>query len=181
MTDFDYTIPNSTVQKADNYICSGEYESTLNDKWQLKMPSEFYSLGEVFRLCKSETLGREMDCLVIMSEDVFNTYYKNMKLGVINSPTTQEQELRLQVLQGFLADCQPVRLDAQFRFVVPQSKRELLNIKFDASSARAMFVGVGNTIQIWNETTYLEHKADQSERLARFRKDKLNNMGILPL
>ena len=127
----------------------GEYKHQTDEKFRLRMPTTFKKvLGASYMVTKG-TNG----CLFVFSEDskkeLFEDKLKNSSLFDANV----QKPLRLLFSSAFF-----VEEDNQGRFLLPKALREFASLEKDV-----VFIGVGNHIEIWDETLWEQYKNNEQK------------------
>lgn len=131
----------------------GQYISKLTDKDRIAVPKKFRSeLGNKLIISRWYE-----NCLILVSEESWNKLLSRLgnQDGLIITP-------RREIDRFILGLSFQVDLDSQGRFVLPESLK-----KFSGITDDAIFVGLGDRIEIWPLTKWQELEEDVEVRAAK--------------
>ncbi len=116
-------------------------------KWRERLGNEFYIVRLQIKGCRF---------LSLYPVDAFNELYEKMSYGTENQ--------KYDVLTSFFSMAEEAKLDAQGRFTVNQRLKDEAMLEDDHP---IIFIGHGNTIEIWNVGERKKYMAatDSSEGL----------------
>lgn len=123
----------------------GRYESKLDSKGRLSLPSQFREsdLSSSHTLVITNSLYKGLRCL-----DVYSLSAWEQLESKIRSLASLKSEV--QAFQRFyLSSGQVVDVDSQGRFVIPQSLRQYLGVE-----SEVMLVGMGEKFEIWSTSNW---------------------------
>lgn len=127
----------------------GQYSSRLSEKGRAALPKKFrVELGERVIVARwYET------CIVIVSIAVWDSIIESISGGqVVTRPARDTNRF-------LLAGAFDAELDKQGRFVIPEPLREYAGLKDEI-----IFLGLGDRVEIWNESNWREHEKQVLER-----------------
>ncbi len=142
---------------------TGEYESKLDAKGRLVLPSKIKSLLPE----DSQTelvLGRGFDkCLFLYSSVEFN----KILARIAGLSGFNEENRRLQ--RTFFRGTTTLELDANGRFLIPKSL-----MAYGELDREVVIVGMGNHVEIWNPELYQENLISDPVEFNELAKSKLD-------
>lgn len=120
----------------------GFYTSNTNKKSQLTFPGKFKEIGKQLLI----TTWFERSLLILPLETGDSIIKTILKESSSLLPEVRD-------LERFLyGNAQKIKIDSKNRFVVPSALREYAQI-----GKKAVFVGIGERIELWDEETYLNY------------------------
>ncbi len=120
---------------------TGKYNHTLDAKGRIIVPARFKnSLGDVFQIC----IGMD-GCLYIFTKDRWNEFVEELN----RLPGTDMRARKLR--RAMLANSSECEVDKQGRILINSDLR-----KAAALDKEAVFVGVGNKIELWDKDRFDE-------------------------
>lgn len=139
----------------------GEYTHTLDEKNRVSLPSKFRK-----EIGKKMVATRGLDnCLFIYEWSEWQKIAEKLTdLGMAQSD-------RRSLNRFLLASAQEVEVDNVGRFLIPEYLREFAGLK-----GKAVFAGVGNRLEIWNEKSWNEYKK-KIEKQADMLSERLGEIG----
>lgn len=151
----------------------GTIEAKLDAKGRVFLPAMFrkvmQSSGEEVLVLRKDVF---QPCLVLYTEMVWNEQMDALRAR-LNRWNTQHQ----QIFRQFVSDAETVVLDSNGRFLLPKRFLKELSLGQDVR-----FVGMGDTIEIWNGQNADEVRMDSAtfgqalaEVMADIEKDKQQN------
>ena len=130
----------------------GNYTNRVSKKGRTAVPKRFrQELGKRLII----TRGYEKT-LMLVSEDEWQRLVKEVTNQPFIFGPARETDRFL------LGNAFPVELDDQGRFVIPPALRQYAAIK-----DKAVFVGMGNRVEIWEEKAWQEHQGYLEENIAK--------------
>ena len=141
---------------------SGEYESKLDAKGRLVLPSRIKSQlpeGEQELVIRK---GFE-PCLILYPMVEFKKVFS--KISGLNEFNEEYRKLQRNFLSGVVT----VELDGSGRFLLPKNMLTYAQIDKDA-----MLVGMGNKVEIWNPEIYEKHLISDPGELSKLAEKYLN-------
>lgn len=129
---------------ADDPYYYGSAENKLNSKGQVAIPARF-------RLAAPEE-DRKKNYVLVMGEGECVYMYTHRHFGRVKDNVRElaEAENDIDFYRRFMAEAQPVDLDTQGRFVMPQCLMRAAGIK----GPNLLFIGMNDRIEIWDPHTY---------------------------
>lgn len=123
---------------------TGNIDAKTDAKGRLFLPAVF---RKILQANGEDTLILRRDvfqaCLVLYPESVWNQV-----VDTITARTGKFDRMGREMLRRFVADAEAVTLDGNGRFLVPRRYLKLANIDSDVR-----FIGMDDTIEIWNQRT----------------------------
>lgn len=140
---------------------TGKYNHTLDTKGRIIVPAKFKkSLGDVFQIC----IGMD-GCLYIFTMERWQQFVEDFN----KLPGTDIRARQLRRLM--LANSSECEIDKQGRILINGDLRQAAGL-----NKEAVFVGVGNKIELWDKDRYEEaNKSISIEEIAA----GLNDYGIM--
>ncbi len=141
----------------------GEYTHSMDDKKRLSLPSKFRK-----ELGKGAVMTRGLDhCLFIFSA----ASWKNItaKMGTLSMGAGDGRGFNRFLLAGAVE----AEIDSAGRILVPDFLKKFAGLK-----TKAVFAGVGDRVEIWDEgrwDTYKQHIELEGDKMA----EKLGEIGAL--
>lgn len=143
---------------------SGEYESKIDAKGRLVLPSRIKSnLPESNASTIVITKGFE-PCLVIYSLLEWNKILS--KISGLSDFNDEQRNLK----RNLISRSTEAELDSIGRFLVPKKMIEYARLEGDVT-----ILGVGNKVEIWNPKLYDEVQIKESGELSKLAEKYLNN------
>lgn len=146
-------------------MLTGNYSNRVSVKGRTAVPAKFRSeLGKKVIITK----GYEKT-LFLITEDEWERQLGGVNLRplVISQPREPERFI--------LGNAFPVVLDEQGRFVIPKNLRQHAQIK-----DQAVFVGVGNRLEIWDQGRWQEYQQYLGENVEKIVSSLAKDSGIKP-
>lgn len=125
----------------------GNYEHTIDDRGRLAVPANFRHAFAGGGLLRVTTEG----CLELYDIAAFEAEVAKRLTGPDDSTRTLEAR---RTRRAFLADVQPVQLDTQGRIQITPAVRAAASL-----DGRVRVLGLGEYIEIWDETRWLAEQA----------------------
>lgn len=125
----------------------GTFEHAMDDRGRVAIPAVYrraFSEGGVVRPSVE-------GCVELYSPDAFQTEVERRLSGDDESTRTLTAR---RTRRGFLAEAFPVELDRQGRILLPQPVRAAAGL-----DSRAVIVGCGDYLELWDQTRWTEEKA----------------------
>lgn len=151
-----------TTESGDNYMFIGEYTHSLDLKGRVALPAKFRQ-----KLSDGAIITRGLD----RSLFVFNRGdWEMLAQKLIALPLSQSNSRAFSRLM--LAGAMEVEFDNQGRILIPEYLRKYAGLK-----KQAVFAGLYNRIEIWDEETWKIYKS-KTEASSDDIAEKLGEMGI---
>jgi len=139
----------------------GEYTHTLDEKKRVSLPSKFRK-----EIGKRVVATRGLDNCLFLYE--WNEWQKiAQKVSDLGMGQADKRGFN----RFLLSSAVEIDIDNVGRFLIPDYLKEFADLQ-----NKIVFAGVGNRIEIWNETAWIEYKKDvekQADKLA----EKLGEVG----
>lgn len=141
----------------------GEYTHTLDEKKRISLPVKFRK-----ELGKKIIIAPGLDnCLFIFTVSEWKSVSE--KLSAMSFLKSDPRSFN----RYLFGQASEVDIDGSGRILIPEILREKIGI-----SAKAVFVGVSNRVEIWNDVVWQKSKLD-IEKNADSLAEKLGEIGIL--
>ena len=140
----------------------GEYNHSVDEKGRIAVPSRFRSY---FKNGAVVTKGLD-NCLFLYSM----SEWKDFAEKLVNLPISQANSRAF--ARHMLAGAMDVKLDKQGRIVVPDYLRKVAKI-----GKKAVFAGLYNRIEIWDEKEWERYKKNTEESSTDIA-EKMGELGI---
>jgi len=138
----------------------GQYTSKISKKRRVAIPSKFRnSLGKTFILTRWYE-----NCLVLVSKDEWNLLF-NKLIGEVKGITEGVRDTD----RFLLSQAYELEPDDQGRVILPESLASFAELKEEA-----VFLGLGNRVEIWDETKWKEREGYVVKNASKLI-DKLTN------
>jgi len=143
----------------------GEFTHTLDDKKRIALPSKF---RKIFGKSKNVIVTQGFDgCLFVYEPKTWKETAETYGgLGMAMSGN------RL-LSRNFFSSANEVEIDKSGRILLPETLRQGADIK-----EKAVFVGVYNRLEVWDEAKWLLYKQDMSGK-AEEMAEKLGSAGTI--
>lgn len=129
----------------------GTFNFNLDDKKRLTLPAKWRQI-----LGNNVVISKGYDgCLELRSQTQFNAYYVKHLQNL--NPKLKNSRLLLRQLLGNAAD---LSVDKAFRVLLPQNL-----LKLGSINRNVCLVGLGDVIEIWDETKYYEYQLEADAHL----------------
>lgn len=125
----------------------GTYEHTMDERGRLAVPANFRPAFEAGGVLRPTAEG----CVELYDATAFESEVAKRLSGPDDSTRTLDAR---RTRRGFLAGAQPVELDRQGRIVIPPPVRSAA-----ALEGRAVILGCGDYIEIWDEARWAVEQA----------------------
>lgn len=136
--------------KSGEYMLIGQYQSKINEKGRIALPAKFKpALGKKVII----TAGYEQSLMLVAQKD-WEAVVERINQGSSVGPARESDRF-------LLGSAHEVEPDSQGRFVIPRHLRE-----FATLTNEAVFIGVGNRVEIWGRTHWETYSRNLSERVA---------------
>ncbi|MBU0618869.1 division/cell wall cluster transcriptional repressor MraZ [Patescibacteria group bacterium] len=143
----------------------GNYNNRVSLKGRTAVPAKFRS-----ELSKKIIITKGYEkTLFLISEDEWEKQLNTVNLQplVISQPREPDRFI--------LGNAFPIILDDQGRFVIPKSLRQHAQIK-----EQAVFVGVGNRVEIWDQARWQEYQQYLGENVEKIVNSLASNQELKP-
>lgn len=139
-TKFDY-IRNTHMR------FTGNIDAKMDEKGRVFLPAVFRKVMQREGV-EGLILRRDVfqKCLVLYPENVWNT-----QVDAITQRTNMFDSNGRAALRGFVAGAESVSMDSNGRILIPQRYAEIAGLEYEVR-----FIGVDDTIEIWNRQTAIE-------------------------
>lgn len=119
----------------------GNIEAKMDAKGRVFLPSTFRKVlqtsGEECLMLRKDIF---QDCLVLYPQSVWNE-----QEDALRSRLSRWNKQQQQIFRQFVREAIEIRLDGNGRFLIPKRYMSMAEIEQDI-----VFIGVGNTIEIWS-------------------------------
>ena len=132
------------VGTLENYKLDSKGRLSVPTKWRERLGRDFYMVSLTVK---------EANCLVLYPVDVFEKLYNSMLEG--------SQMQVYDTTSKLLTMAEETTLDAQGRFTVNQRLKESSNL---ANESSVIFIGHGETIEIWDVEERSKYLATQDSK-----------------
>lgn len=128
----------------------GEYPATIGEKNRVALPKR---IREEYQEGCYITRGYE-NCLILVDEKRWNDF-----INIINKNSLLSLNVR-DTKRFILGGAQQIEYDKLGRFVLPESLKNFANIE-----NQMVFVGVGEWVEIWDESRWIAKLKDLSTKV----------------
>ena len=131
----------------------GNYSSKLDlEKGRTALPKKFRQLlGKKIII----TAGYEKSLMIVSYSS-----WEKVAGGIVNRPFVSDSARETD--RFLLGSAFEIELDAQGRFIVPQSLRSHASL-----SENIVFVGVGNRVEVWDQASWEKHQQYLTENIEK--------------
>lgn len=143
----------------------GNIEARADTKGRIFLPAIFrkalMGAGEENLVMRKDVF---QPCLVLYPESVWNE-----QMDTLRSKLNRWNATHQKIFRQFVSDVESVTLDASGRFLIPRRYLQMTDI-----SREVKFIGMGDTIEIWNKTV-TEKPFMNPEEFGEALQDIMNN------
>jgi len=123
----------------------GDFSAKTDAKGRVFLPAAFRKIleaeGEQSLVLRNDVFQK---CLVLYPETVWNAMLDDLKSGLNQWNSKQQQMLRM-----FVADAEPIELDSQGRLLISKKKLQYANI-----DSEVRFLAVDDRIEVWSKQSF---------------------------
>lgn len=152
-------LPSPVAQGRTSVYFYGTFEHAMDDRGRIAVPAVYRRAFTEGGVVRPSAEG----CVELYAPEAFQAEVERRLSGADQSTRTQAAR---RTRRGFLAEAFPVELDRQGRILLPPPVRAAAAI-----DGRAVIVGCGDYIEVWDAARWLQEQAAiaaaEAEELAR--------------